>query len=264
MSEAAEKTEVVEPAGEEVVTPEYSAEEQEALDSGWNPEGQDKDGKTLNAQEYMARKPLFNKIHNLRTEQTDMKTQLDTLRGDMMKMTQSFMKEKAGLLEQLKEQRNDALDNMENDKVKELDKQIERVGAAEQPQATQSSQAEWKSAYISFLKKNAWYDQQPGLKSAADLIGQEFASNNPTARPNDVYNHVSNEIKKEFPDRFDSKPDGQQKSSKVSTSNRRSSQSVKKQAVKLSDLDPDTQKIVEVMAKGVGKTTDEYLKNYEL
>ena len=263
MSVAEEKEDFEAEADAIKEAPDYTPEEQEALDSGWNPEGKDKDGKTLDAKEYMARKPLFNKIHNLRTEQETMNSQMGELRSDMKKMTQVFMQEKQALLDQLKEQRTEALDNLETDTVKKLDKQIESVSAATQDVASYD-QKEWSKSFISFVKENNWYDKNPGLKSVADIIGKEYVEANQGASPQEVYNYVADRIKKEFSDRFDEKSDGQKKNSKVSTSSRRSTESRKKQGVSLSDLDSESQKVVQVMATATGKTVEEYLKTYEL
>jgi len=246
--------------------PEYSEKELEALDAGWKPEGTDKDGNSLNADEYMARKPLFNKIHNMREEMDTMKSQLATVSADSVKMGKAFMQEKADLLVQLKEKREAALDDLDTAEVRKLDKQIENVATTTQ-EATETTEAPvydgdaWKSGYVAFLKENSWYDTAPGLKSVADIEGQAYCKDNPTASPTEVYKHVTEYVKKEFSDRFEEK----QTNSKVSSASRRTStSSSRNQGVKLSDLDEETQRVVLVMSKAVGKTTEEYLKNYEL
>ena len=246
--------------GEENNEPQYSEYELEAMDAGWKPDKQDKDGNSLDAKEFMGRKPLFNKIHNMRDELDNVKNQLSTLSGDSKKMAQNFINEKETLVKQLKEQREEALTNLDADEVRKLDKKIEDVGTVEAQEATYSK-TDWSREYIQFVKDNAWYDKNPALKSVADIIGEEFTKNNPTLSPKEIYDHVSGEIKKEFPDRFESKPNSQ---SKVSSSSRRTSASAGKKQVSLSDLSQEEQQIVQVMAKAVGKTTDEYLKNYEL
>ncbi len=249
-----------------VEEPQYTEKELEALDAGWNPEGKDKDGNTLNADEYMARKPLFNKIHNMRGEMDEMKALLKELKGDQKKMAKSFIKENKGLIDQLKDEKEKALDNLDTEEVRRLDSEIEKVvettktTVEDNTEVRQYDNTEWKGAYINFLKANSWYDQQPGLKSAADIIGQEYSATHQGASPTEIYAHIEAEIKREFADRFEDKPNN----SKVSTSTRRAASNTKKKGVQLSDLDPEEQRVVTVMANAVGKSVDDYMKTYKL
>jgi len=248
MSEEAAEVEV-----EVEAEPEYSPYELEAMDAGWKPEGKDKDGNSLSAQEYMARKPLFNKIHNLNDRIGELENMVKSVQGDSKKMAQAFIKEKADLQTQLKAQREQALTDLDTDKVRELDKQIEQVNEVTQAQAY--SESDWNKGYMSFLKENAWYDQYAGMAKAADIIGKDYMRGNPQASPDDLYSHVATEIKKEFPDRFEEK----KTHSKVTSSNKRPANGNQKTKVKLSDFDEETQKVYKVMANAVGKTIEEYL-----
>ena len=250
-AEVIESTEVETP-----VEPEYTETEQIALDSGWKPEGKDKDGNSLSADEYMARKPLFNKIHNMKSELDEMKAALKSVQGDSKKMAQKFIEEKENLLVQLKEKKEAALDTLDTDEVRRLDTEIEAVSAAKKPEP-EHTQQDWKDSYLSFLRDNEWYDTSPRLKAEADTIGDRFVKDNPNDTPDDLYRHVVKEIKDKFADKFEAK---KETSSKVTSSTRRASVTSKKKGVTLSDLPEDEQRIVQVMANAVGKTTEEYLK----
>ena len=254
--------------GEETKEPQLSSEEQteldEAIASGYNPDGHDKDGNTLSPKEFMARKPLFNKIGNMRNELDDLKAEMSDMRGDSKKMAQAFMKKEADLLEQLKAKKEQALNDLDTDEVRRLDKEIETVATTQQEKTettAQPTEKEWSDAYIGFLKENRWYDDNPGLKSAADLYGKQFSSENPNASPKAIYEHVATEVKREFADRFEEKTNT---NSRVSTSTRRAASSVQKKGIKLSDLDYEEQRVVQVMANAVGKSVEDYMKSYKL
>jgi len=101
---------------------EYTETELEAMDLGWKPEGKDKDGNTLSADEFLARRPLFNKIKNMHEKMDEMDSLIRELREDNKKIAQASIKEKQELLQELKEAREKALDDLDADEVRNLDK----------------------------------------------------------------------------------------------------------------------------------------------
>jgi len=253
----AEPTEDTAKTTDEVIV-ELSPEELEAKDAGWSPDKQDKDGNSLTAHEFMSRKPLFNKIHN-------MKDDIAGLRGDMKKMTKFFIDEKAKddakHVNELKAARDEALTNLDVEEVRKLDKKIEDV----KPAQAEPTDSDWEKPYMQFVKENKWYGENPALKSVADIMAKHYIDNNPNSTPTDLYEYVANEMKKDYAiDINDNTDKVESRQSKVSGSTRRASTRQTKKQVVLSDLPSEEQRVVEVMAKAVGKTTDEYLKNYEL
>jgi hypothetical protein len=246
------------PENEAEVVVELTPAELEAKDAGWNPEKTDKDGNSLSAKEFMARKPLFNKIHNMRDDITG-------LRGDMKKMTQFFIEEKAKSeaqhVAELKAAREEALTNLDVEGVRSLDKQIETASETKQ-QNKQTTNADWEKPYMAFVKDNAWYGTNPALKSVADIIGKQYAESNPDSTPEKLYEHIANEMKKDYP--IDTQgnndtPNG----SKVSGSTRRASTRQQKKQVSLSDLSPEDQQTAKIMAESTGKPIEEFLKNID-
>lgn len=240
-----------------------------ASEAGWHKGGKDKDGNELSADEFLARKPLFNKIHGLQDKYdrdiTELKEMVRSLQDDNKKITVSAMQKQQELMSELKVAKEQALNDLDVDKVKQIDSQIDQVrDNISQGQATHkvASKDEWNKSYFNFLKDNAWYDTNPGLAKAGDIIAREIMQKNPETAPDKLYSSVAEEIRKQFPDRFVEKQT--EKVNKVSSSNSRGTQKAANKQVRLADLPEEERRIVKNMMEMTGKTEEEYLKNYEL
>ncbi len=240
---------------EQEKAPELTSAEIEAKDMGWSPDGKDRDGNSLSADEFLARKPLFNKITNQSKEISEIREMLHDLKADNRKITEAGIKEKEVLLEQLKEAKEEHLTNLDVDEVRKIDKQIESV-----QEEIKSVPEQAQSPYFDdFKKDNEWAsDEDSPLSIVAEGIARRYIAKNPSASDKEMYQHIHETVRKDFPEKFQEKS----RSNKVASSKTRSTNTyAKKQAVTLSDLSADDQKVVTVMADRTGKTVDEYLKN---
>jgi hypothetical protein len=179
MNEEAE-TEVAEVETEEVAEakaePEYSQTELEAMDIGWQPDKTDKDGNTLSAEEFIARKPLFNKIRNQSEQLAEVQKTLKELKADSIKMAKESIKEKEQLLTQLREAKESALDNLETDEVRKLDKQIDSV-KDEIAETKPEPEPEYKISpyYAGFIEENEWAkDEGSVMYLAGEALGRKY------------------------------------------------------------------------------------------
>jgi len=247
-------------------TPEFESVEEEAKSLGWREDGKNKFGQTVSAERFIQEKPLYDTIGKLKNTLHTLDEKVETLQTDQKTMAQNFIKEKEGLLSQLKAQKEQALTDLDTDKVRAIDTQIDEIQATKMPEAQATrpySKAEYEKSWIKFVAKNDWYDDKPGMRSSANIIGDEYKATHPNHTPDELFAHVESEIRKEFPSRFEEK----QTPSKVSSTTRRGSSGGKTKTVKLSDLPADEQRIVRVMAAGCGKDAndcEEYLKTYKL
>ena len=260
--------------GEELVeeisreTEQPTETEIKAAEAGWHKGGKDKDGNELSAEEFLARKPLFNKIHGLQDKYdrdiTELKEMVRSLQDDNKKITVASMKKQEQLMSELKIAKEQALNDLDTDKVRQIDSQIDQVREnISQSRSTgqAATKEDWNKSYFNFLKDNAWYDTNPGLAKAADIVAREIMQKDATTAPDTLYSEVSKQIREQFPDRFVEKTKA---TSKVgSSSSRGKQQSVNKQ-VRLADLPQEERAVVENMMRMTGKTEEEYLKNYEL
>jgi len=242
--------------------PEPTEIELMAADSGWKPDKQDRDGNTLTAEEFMARKPLFNKIRNQGQELDDLKQATKTLKADMLKISKESQKENERLLEQLKAKKEKHLDNLEVDEVRNTDKQIESV-KADMAESSQPEESQDSPAYPAFLKDNEWAsDDNHPLSIAAEGIAMRYGKAHKGEKIDDekMYKHIHDQVRKDFPEKFETK----RTTNKVAyAKNRSTSTNSTKKGMTLNDVPDDgTRRIVENMARQAGKTVPEYLKNY--
>jgi len=264
MSEVRQKLEEIQQEETKIEEPEYTEAEQEAMAEGWKPGGHDKDGNELSADEYMARKPLFNKIKNLTDKVSELSDTLQAVQTDSKKMAQTFIKEKEGLLEQLKVKKEQALTDLDADAVREIDKQIDQVQATTQ-EVTQVSKQDATKSLIKFVKENPWYDTNPGKKLIADGLWDAYVEQNPQTTPEQAFSHVTSEMKAEFPELYETKQERPSGSKVSSVSRRATGQKNTKKQVTLDDItDHEERQIIQVMANAVGKPVEEYMKTYKL
>ncbi len=234
---------------------ELTENEVQAKDMGWRPEGKDRDDNSLSADEFLARKPLFNKINNQSKELSEIRELLHDLKADNRKITEAGIKEKETLLAQLKDAKEEHLTNLDVDEVRKIDKQIESV----QEEIKSTPEKVVSPHFESFKKDNAWAeDEDSPLSMAAEGMARRYLKSHQGASDKEMYQHIHDQVRKDFPEKFQEKP----RVDKVASSKSRSTNSyAKKQAVTLSDLSAEDQKVVSVMAERTGKTVDEYLKN---
>lgn len=248
--------------------PEYSATEKEALEIGWNPEGTDKDGNTLSAEEFLARKPLFNKIKNQSEQLAEIQRALKEVKEDALRQAKASMQEKEQLLQELKEARESALDNLETDEVRKLDKQIDSVREeiADSKTEVKETKEIVSPYYADFESKNEWAKDKDSALYAAGLgMAQRWIAKN--GQPKDgndkpMYDYIHEEIRKQFPEKFKTP---EKPGTKVASSKTRTSSYSKDKSITLADVPDDgTREIIKNMARQSGKTVEEYLKNYTI
>jgi hypothetical protein len=249
-TEVNENTEVAEPSEIESI----------AADSGWSPDKKDKDGNSLTAEEYMARKPLFNKIRNQGDQLTEIRDTLRELKADNLKIAKEGAKEKEALLAQLEEAREESLTNLDVDDVRKIDKQIKEVS---KEIADIPAQPDVSPYFEDFTKDNEWAkDENHPLTLAAEGIARRYVKENgENIDDKAMYKHIHDQVRKDFPEKFDVKP--RQANKVASAKNRSTTNYDSKKGMTLSDItDEETRGIVKNMARQTGKTPEEYLKNY--
>lgn len=238
---------------------EYTETELEAIDAGWRPDGKDKDGHTLTADEYLARKPLFNKINKLNNKLDEMTKQVKGLQEHNRISTERAIKEKEQLMEELKAAKEKAYEDLDVDEARKIDKQIEALSEETAKPQLQYTEKDFTDAYDGFVKENPWYESNPGLKAAATNIGQVFIQENPDISPEKLYEHVITETRRLFPEHFEEK----KRPTAVGTTNTRTKPTGHKRKHTLSEIPEQHRQMAKVIiASGVSE--EEYLKQYFL
>lgn len=262
-----ETAEAIEEAVEEVdASPEaddYSEVEQEAMALGWNPEGVE--GKrNLSAEEFVDRQKLYDDIRAL-------KKQNKRLSGDVENITkyqerrekQVREDERNKLLETLKTQKVQALQEEDYHKVAEIDDQIadERGKAAQEAKEEEAQVRETSPEFDSWVEGNSWYNQDIDLKVEADMLGEKYWRENPEKNLEDVFEYVGKTIRKLNPDKFENQR--RKAPSAVESSENRAPRAKSKAKYKASDLPQEEQAIMRTVIRATkGMTEERYLKEY--
>lgn len=183
--------------------------EEQARHQGWVPEDEwegDPDA-WRPAREFVERGELFSKISGQGTELKELRKALTYLVDHHKKVKET---EFDRALQHLKNMKKEALTDGDPDKVVEVDEAISELkeqkkqAAEEQITAKEVSNAPTQT-FLSWVKDNKWYIQDPDMKQAADEIGLGYYQRNPGSKEIDTYNYVLGRIKKMFPEKFEKK-----------------------------------------------------------
>ena len=236
---------------EEQEAPELTPTEQEAMTLGWQPEEQFKadpknEGKKWrSADDFMDRKPLFDKIDQQGRELKDVKKALQAL-ADQNKKVEELAYKRA--IDELKAQKVQALEEGEHAKVVEID---EKIADLKSQPAKPAEQEAMHPEFARWIEKNEWYKNDAKLRNIADGIGLSLARDGKS--PPEIMREVEAQIKEMYPEKFGGKrvppnPEG-------NGSRKSGGKDVE------SMLTPEEQRIMRtILATGVDK--DEYLKQF--
>jgi hypothetical protein len=163
----------------------------------------------VDAKEFVGRRPLFDTIHDLKRQLV--KNEQQTSR-DMQVIKQQFssMQEVAfkRALEELQAARDNAIANADVEVVKQLDKEIEtkKFDHIKSTQVAQqvTQQVEQTPYMKDWREKNPWFDKDPELQDEAVSIGVGYMMKNQGVSQEKMLAHVSDRIKKIYPEKFPS------------------------------------------------------------
>ena len=206
------------PASEvkEVAVQEYTDQEQRAMEQGWNPDWEGDPDQKRTAREFLDRGELLGKIKSQSSELKQIKQTLDGLSAHN-KSVYTAGYEKA--LTDLRAAKAEAVTNSDGARVVQLDDAIDQTRKAiadlkAQPVATQPQGQ--SQEFIDFQENSSWYGTDKKMKSWAHGEAIEFAKTHNDATEKQVYDYLSKEVRKEYPERFQRKgppnPDGEGRS----------------------------------------------------
>lgn len=184
--------------------PEISPVEQEALSAGWVPkeEFHGDEHKWVDAAEYLRRGELFKKIDLQGREVKDLRRAL----VEMKKLHASVRDiEYQRALDTLKAQKKSALEEGDADAVIAADDRIDmvreqqRLAALEPVDIPEQSGANHPE-FVEWTSRNNWYTSNAPMRAFADALGMELQAQGLT--PPQVLKKVEEEVKKEFPNKF--------------------------------------------------------------
>ncbi len=238
--------------------PQYTEAETLAMTRGWKPkeewEGDEKDWKPAS---------VFNEIGELKEKIVSSEKELkktnkviQLMKEHHLSVRQSAYKE---AMEVLKEERQKALKEQDFAKAEEIRDEIDEVKVKFTRDDVLPKEIEKKlredaptdpdPEFYAFVNRNPWYKPNGSneMSKKADALGWAYKQENPDLSFGEIIKQVEKDIKKLFPEKFDSPRNP------VNESGNRSGDSSSKTKVKLSDQERE-------VAKSFGMTEEAYAK----
>jgi hypothetical protein len=176
---------------------EVSPVEQQAIELGWQPKEQfesdpKNEGKRWrSADDFMDRKPLFDKIDSQGKELKQLKQAVSSLADNYKKADELAYKR---AIADLKAQKVQALEEGNHAAVVEIDDKISELKTQPQP-----TQAQITQEFLDWVDKNEWYKTDKEMRSIADGIGLSLAKE---MTPAEVFVELPKRMQKIFPEKF--------------------------------------------------------------
>ncbi len=197
---AEETKDKVAPVGNQEQNNQPNPLEEEARAEGWVPEDEytgDKN-KWIDAKEFLNRGPLFKKIDSVTRDNKALRQAIADMQ-DLHKKDREVQYKKA--LAEVRAEKKAALLEGDADAVIDADEKIEMLRDAQKESTPRVPEAaEAHPEFVNWVGRNAWYENNRGMRAFADAVGIEFRNQGMT--PNEVLKAVEKEVRKEFPNRF--------------------------------------------------------------
>ena len=235
--------------------PEYSEVETEAMAMGWSPDGAKEGRKSISAEEFIDRKPLYDKVHKTDRNMKRLEEQNKAITAHLENMRKHQVEDKVETLKSKKRAVLEEQDEGWTEQVMKIDEDIIKAGQEEEIVVPDVAT---NDAYDTWLDQNQWYDSNTDMKAYADRLGAGIFSQNPNADLKTIYEEVAEEVRIRFPDQFVT---NRQKTSPVEGSRPRSTAKAAKYTVK--DLDQDAKEIMTNLVKTGVMTKEEYITDLE-
>lgn len=183
-----------------------SANEVEARGAGWVPkeEYSGDENKWVDADEFVRRGPLFEKINVQSRELKEVKKALDQLKVHHASVKETAFKE---ALAALKAEKRDAFIDGNPDKIIEIDDKIadikdeqRKFAQTRAAEVTETVQAEFHPEFQAWTNRNPWYTSSSPMKAFADALGVELKAQG--LSPSEILRKVEAQVKEEFPQKF--------------------------------------------------------------
>ena len=196
-----EQTEQLEKGGEQSSS---STIEDRAREQGWKPkeEFEGDSSKWVSAETFVAKGELIDRIEQLGKKLKDSDKTIAMLKEHHTKVKETEFKR---AVEFLKQQKKQAYESGDVDKILELDDKIAEVRETQKAQKQQDQVDETPEAHPAFqswVSDNKWYESDSEMRADADAFGEAYARNNTDKTPQEVLEYVTKKIKKAYPEKF--------------------------------------------------------------
>ena len=207
-----ELVEVIEEESEEVEVEETESEEmseseRQARESGWKPkdEWEGDPDEWVSSGEFNRRGELLRKIHNQNRQLKQLDDVVTTLAKQQKQIFEAgYAKAERELKSQLREankEGDDATAEAIEERMEALKKQREEDLKAVDVKVT-PSQPQVAPEFEGWVQRNQWFIKNPALRAYAENIGIAHAEKNKEKSNSEIYQYVTDEVKKRFPEEF--------------------------------------------------------------
>jgi hypothetical protein len=208
--EGAEEVEIQEEAQE----PAHSENELQAMQSGWMPldeweaAGNDPD-EWVSAKQFNRNGEYLRKIHNQTRQIKKLDDVVTTLAKQQKKIFDAgYSKAKRDLKSQLREaikEGDDATADHIEERLEALETQrvedSKTLEVTETPDVKDTKQ-EVAPEFASWVDRNQWFVKHPEMRAYGEVVGLQYAQKNPEKSNVEVYQYVTETVKKKFPEKF--------------------------------------------------------------
>jgi len=175
-----------------------------AMEMGWRPrdEFSGEDDDFIDAKEFVARKPLYDKIAQQSKQLKNVTQAVEALKEHYGKVQET---EYNRALKALKAERKQALVDGDADKFESLDDEIKSVERQvdvlkkEQEVPIVKEEPTVHPEFADWQNRNRWYGEVGYMRKFADELGAQLAN---TMSPSKVLAEVEKAVRKEFPHKF--------------------------------------------------------------
>lgn len=250
------ESQVTEQTAEQTVDP----HETKARAGGWKPqeEWEGDPDKWYDARTFNMRGEMIHEIKDSRKQINELTNAVKQLYEQQKQAREAGYKQ---AIDELKQQKKQALLDGDVDRVLELDDKIDEAKQdfkAEAKEAKQDVQGV-NPSFVSWVQKNDWYTKDLEMHDFADKAGIFYKQSNPNSSFEDMLEYVESQVKKKFSGNFNegSKKQVQTVESGGNTGTMRSS----KKGLTVSDLSEAERNTMRTMMRVAGLTEQEYLKS---
>lgn len=236
--------------------------EQSARKKGWKPqeEFQGDPSDWVPAQEFVGRQKLYDTIHDLKRQ---MNRQASKFEKDFQQVAgylanvrkeayEKAMKDlEAKHLEAIRNEDPETATQVAREMAEKAAEKVASDAAERQQQQVQSPAT--TEEFNQWRQENQWFDKNSEMQEDALSIGIGYAAKNPNSSQSDVLKHVTEKIKKIYPEQFEAAPkSGKERTSSVEpgSGNLRGGSTPRgKKKLTVADLEPDQVSIMRTLIK---------------
>lgn len=242
--------------------------EAEARKMGWRPQDEYDGDNWVNAEIFVARAPLIEKIEGMGKALKRVNSETEQIKEHYKKVKETAYQQ---ALKDLRAERRAAIQEGDADTLDAVEEQLdklkeERIREEQEQQTSASSQtAEQVEAFQTWRQRNNWYQDHAEATELADTLGRGYHSEGAT--PDQVLAKVEKAIRKAFPELYRNpnrdKPSGTVTGSSTKMAdNKQTKQEQSLAGVKKSLTDEQRQVMNKLVRSGM-LTEEEYLRDFK-